>query len=284
MNKMINYEQTALLQLRTGHDYEAFGFDDAYFNQLASFMGLDAETLDWEAFLSDHFNLLYGYLQSVALEENQTSITAENKALEKIRKLAGDLTEKLQDIHSVGSAGARLFDEINRFPASSDDPENRNIRMLLGDPAFAPFEEIVIFLNQLQVGLERAKIKQPKPHDQRPPSADVQANYRSHRERILRDFANATDTPSETYQKRQADYNLRTNHALMSFTELFEDMWHEYSPLPFTEGKYEPDAHQHISATVDAAQHILGKLGSPDLRSLIEKKVREVREDRYKSE
>lgn len=78
-----------------------------------------------------------------------------------------------------------------------------------------------------------------------------------------------------------AEYSLDPNFALACFVEIFEELWNGFSKLPFTEGKYEPDARQNISQTVDAAEFCLRKYGAAYPRSLIENKIREVRELRY---
>ena len=271
------------LKMRCGKTYEEFDFDEAYFQELYALMGISDSDVDLDTFAVDHFNLLFGYLQALQHETRQVSITAENKELEKVRKLARDLAEKLGALHSFGFAGKRLFSEIEAFPPNTEDTETPNIRMLLEDPNMNPFGGIIAFLDQLQIGLERAKIKQPKPSEKLTPNIVDQSFDSANKEQFLRNFANSNIEGDryENYRKRQAEYSLRKNHALTCFAEIFEEMWFRFSDLPFTEGRYEPDARQSISRTVDAAEHSLRKFGASYPRSLIEKKVREVRERRY---
>lgn len=87
--------------------------------------------------------------------------------------------------------------------------------------------------------------------------------------------------PEEDYQKQLRENQLPPKIVLFQFIELFEEFWHKYSVLDFTEGRYEVIVHQHISATVDAAEHCLKRYGAEYPRSLVENKVREVREERY---
>ena len=172
---------------------------------------------------------------------------------------------------------------IDAFPDTRDDPKNFNIRTLLGYRELRQFEGIVGVLNQLQVAVERTKIQQPAPPKKSKPEGGIMISGKSYREAVIENYAHKTmeDSLELHYKEQRKIYGLRRNHALTRFVEGFEDLWASHSPLQFTEGKYEPDARQHISNTVDAAELILKQFCVPCLRSLIENKVREVREATY---
>lgn len=273
--------KSSILKLRTGRDYDAFGFDDEYFHGLMSHMGISPETLDFPAFEHAHFELLFAFLRAEKIEKNSVSIEVENKAVTKVQKLAGDLADALIALEQTGQAGLRLHRELLASKGGAFECEGVKIANLLGHAQYQPFDTLTDILFDIRVGLELTKISKPKAL--KPPVSEGHTVV--DRDRIVRIVASAGSAvdPIERYKLGREAHSLPPNFAVLTFVEAFEDMWHQFCDLPFTEAKYEPDARQTISQTVDAAEHCLQKFGAKFPRSLIATKVRTVREERYEA-
>lgn len=272
----------AYLKLRTGRDYESFGFDSEYFQTLLDHMGADQSSLDARQFVSDHFNLLSGYLQAEQHYENRITIEDENKELARIQDQARQLAVTLESLAGYGRAGQRLHQELATLDLHAFRHEETTIAKMLGHFHYRPFGGLSSLLHDLQIGLERAKIAKPGQKDSPKLTGDPQKDEKAQADHTIRHFAGMgpEGASAENYQARHRANKLPTQTPLATFLLLFREIWDTYSPLPFTEGRYEIDAHQTISRTVDAARHCLDRFGAPHSQSLVASKMREVREER----
>ncbi len=277
------FHQVEFLKRRSGRDYEDFGFDDEYFGELLALMGADPGATDRGALELAHFSALSGFLQAERVERRWTSIGDESEALSKVQTLAQTLSAALTELQFKGQAGKRLHTEISAIKNVQFNHNGTTLSDLLGESEFEPFGGVADLLFDLQVGLERAKIQKPKPLEALRLQGDLATQRQQNDTYWVRRIAakDIEEAPEERYRRLTRDHALTPNPALVVFVSEFEEMWHAFASVPFTEGRYEKDARQNISRTVDAAELFLRKIGATYPRSLITRKVREVREVRY---
>lgn len=283
MHREIVHCHPSQLKMLTGKDYESYGFDREYFHVLLDHMGLDGEIYNFDDFEAAHFETLSTFLQCQQKVEKWSSITVENKALKKVAQSAANLTLALEELHSETLAGLRLHGEIKSDEKGFFQLGGHKLADLLGHREIEPFIGLVQILYDLRKNIERAKIKKKRDLSL-PKLPDDKANFkefmRSHS--IKKDaFVSSERTEAERYREHVQNHALPVNFALVEFLGAFEEMWHQFSPLRFTEGKHEPDAKQHISRAVDAAEHCLRKFNADYPRSIVENKLRSIREQRY---
>ncbi|WP_372574158.1 hypothetical protein [Ruegeria jejuensis] len=272
----------AILKMRCGVDYDGYGFGDAYFRELLSHMGLEADQIDAARFAQEHFNLLFGFLQAKQKEANAATIEDENRALAKVQKAVQKLARELQSLATVGDASVRLYAELENPTGAVFSHKGTTIANALGDPMIDPFRGLNGLLSDLRVGLERAKIQKPKSLEPPRFSGDLKQYEAEKSEYWLQANAQQSeiDNSEERYRERVRQHGQPTNSPLITFVMVFQEIWEDCSDLPFTEGRYEADLAdtKYISRTVDAAEHCLIKFGEAYPRSLIVRKIREVRE------
>lgn len=277
------FENTVALKPLTGKDYREFGFDDAYFHTLLDFMRIDPDKLDWTRFLIGHRNVLIGFFEAQRNQETWVSIDTENKALAHVQSLALNLSNALEALADTGQAAQRVVTEFQPTDVCSFRHGNVTLAGLLSNPEYKPFRQISNLLFDLRVGLERAKIQKPTELAEPAPTGDAKNDAKRQDALKVKDAALATmvEGQKDRFNRLVEGNSLPRNFAVLAFISRFEELWNEFSDLPFTEGRYEPDARGTISRVVDAAEHCLRKLGATNTRSLIVKKVREIREEMY---
>jgi hypothetical protein len=283
MTKAVNYEQAGFFKLHTGLDYDEFGFDEKYFDDLLSHMGVNADQVDWDTFISKHLSALTAYFQARKEEKNWISIDTENKALSRVQSIANNLSDALDELETIGQAGKRLHSEILANEKTAFKHDKTTLANLLGHPDYKRFDGITDLMFDISVGLERAKIRKPKKLSSPRFKGDPKKWQKLQSQYIVKVVAaiNSGENLGDQNRTSTQEHALPANYALLSFVWHFEELWHEFTALQFTEGKHEPDARQHISRTVDAAEFSLRKFGTNYPRSLIERKVRQVREVKY---
>lgn len=163
MTIMTAEECSAFLYLQTGHRYEDFGFDAAYFGALRSWMHVEADGVDHAAFEFAHFEVLSAYLQAAARDAQWMSIEQENAALAKTQKIAAALLSELFSLNVKGSTAARVRHEILTNEMTSFECDGVTLASIEGDEQALPFTAMNTLLLDLQVALERAKIQKPRP-------------------------------------------------------------------------------------------------------------------------
>lgn len=260
---------------RYGYDLDDFPFDDAYLNRLLGFLGRDRQSVDLHRFASDHFNLLYGYIQSRKIESEYPSITQETKALSKAQDAAWELAKALKAVRVTGEAGKRFIEDSAALPDPYFSMNGLGLSDLLTGPPHSPHQPLRKLLFDLRVALQRAKIE--KPREFRPTYDGSDNSARSRDDRMVRQAAH-DDDPEGRYRTRLAAHGLLSNQALGNFAAQLWDIWPKYSDRPFTEGRYEGKGIGNNSATLDFAETCLTAFGAKYRRSLIAAKLRQARE------
>lgn len=263
-------------------NYDEFGFDAAYFETLANLMGVTAD-VSLENLEVDHFELVSVYFQSKRFEETAVSIEDENKALQKTQDHITALMIALNDLGFKGEIEGRIFKELISGHGSSFEHNGLRLSDLAGPQGPFLFENVVGLLFDLQLALEHSKIRRFKedPVVESTLLTNIKAKTRA--ENLKRNVAAAAlasqdEDPKERYQRLSKEYGKPRELPLLRFLEEFSVFWLKYSPLPFSEGRYEPDARQYISRTVDTAQFCLKQMNADYPFNTVAKQLRAVRE------
>ncbi|MDQ1850764.1 hypothetical protein Q9299_20885 [Gemmobacter fulvus] len=260
---------------RYGYDLDAFPFDDAYLDRLLRLMGRDRTGIDLHDFTQDHFNLLYGFVQGEAREAAFPSVEEETKTLTRAQDAAWKLLEALNTVRLTGAAGQRLKAEAEALPDRRFERNGVTVADLFAGPDFDPQSPLRALLFDLRVALQRAKIE--KPRDLPAPFDGTDTSAKEQADRWIRLVAR-DDDPEQRYRDRHAEHGHSANFGLTVFAWRLWDMWQKYSDLPFTEGRYESAQVNYNSPTVDFAETCLKAFGAKYPRSLIAKRLRQVRE------
>lgn len=260
---------------RYGYDLDAFPFDDAYLDTLLAMLGRSRETVDLDSFALDHFNLLFTYSQAKKIEDALPKIEHETKALANAQDLARKLATALGEIQRTGEAGARLVEDAQALPRQHFRLGDVALTDFASGPPHAPFQPLRALLRDLQTALQRAKIEKPRPAI---PPLNVPASDQKARDDAWTRFDAHSHDLDARYQTRQAQHGRTRNSALTAFALELWQFWPKYSDRPFTEGRYEGAIRSNNSNTLDFAQTCLKAFGADYARSLIAKKLRDVRE------
>lgn len=279
MSYAIEYGRAAFFKLHTGKDYYELGFDEPYFLTLLDHMGSSPDQIDIAAFVQAHMELATSYFEAKQVEDRWPSVDAENMALARVQKMAKELSDALHGLESNGQAGQRLHAELAANEQVAFDQAGVTLADLLGDPGHRPFEGVTDLLYDLQIGLERTKIRKPRAHTAPAIGDNPKAWDKKQAAHVMTVMAahSHQDDQADRYRSQVEDHALPANFAVHAFAEGFEGFWGTFSPLAFTEGRYEPDARQRISRTVDAADHCLKAYGETCPRSLAERAIQKVR-------
>lgn len=270
------------LQKYAGQNYDDFGFDTAYFFELIKLMGTpeNANLNDLEV---DHFKIVSAYFQLLKLEERSISIEQENKALQKAQDHITALRLSLNELKFLGGADTRFFNELSSGTGSAFELNGVRLSDFAGtDKAFV-FDEVTSLLYDLQLALEHSKIRRFKAPPKIESTLLIRMTAESPEEFVRRDIASAAlesqeEDPKTRYQQLSKEYGKPRQQPLLGFLLELESLWSKYSPLPFSEGRYEPQARQYISRTVDTAQFCLQKMKRDYPYNTVAKKIRAVRE------
>lgn len=261
--------------VRYGYDLDRLPFDDTYLDALLGLLGRRRETVDLDRFATDHFNLLFTYVQAKKIEDGLPTIEQETKALTKAQELARKLVIALGEVRRTGEAGQRLLDDAQTLPRQSFQMGEIGLADFTTGPPDAPFQPLNALLFDLQTALQRAKIEKPRANI--PPMNISPLDHRARDDAWTRLAAQSPDTEAR-YLARLAQHGRTANSALTCFALQLWQFWPKYSERAFTEGRYEGAIRSNNSNTLDFAQTCLKAFGAKYTRSLIAKKLRDVRE------
>lgn len=260
---------------RYGYELDNFPFDDAYLDALLALLGRSRETVDLDSFALDHFNLLFTFVQAKKIEDGLPTIEQETKALAKAQDLARKLSSALSEIQRTGEAGQRLVEDAQALPRQHFRLGDIALADFASGPPHAPFQPLRALLYDLQTALQRAKLEKPRPSV---PPLNVPASNQKARDDAWTRFDAFSPDLDARYQARLAQHGRTANSALTAFALELWQFWPKYSDRPFTEGRYEGAIRTNNSNTLDFAETCLKAFGAKYARSLIAKKLRDVRE------
>jgi hypothetical protein len=260
---------------RYGYDLDDFPFDNAYLDALLARLGKSRETVDLGSFAVGHFNLLFIYIQAKKIEDGLPTIEQETKALAKAQDLARKLAMALGEIQRTGEAGQRLVEDAQALPRTHFSLGDVALADFANGPPYEPFQPMRALLHDLQTALQRAKIEKPRPAIA---PLNVPASDQHARDDAWTRFDAFTPDLEARYQARLLQHGRTANSALTAFALELWQFWQKYSDRPFTEGRYEGAIRTNNSNTLDLAETCLKAFGAKYARSLIAKKLRDIRE------
>jgi hypothetical protein len=266
-----------------GRDYDELGFDRAFFETLADWVGCSKDENTIVALREEHYFAVQLYFKQKATHEAQVERAKEEKALEHLKRCVAALSFALDDLEESGLALPKLLHSVDTHPAHLGNPDTYPLTGLFGHARYRPFDGIEDILMHLSVAAERAIARKPEDLPKGPTIPNAEISREEIRERITRHLASKShgSNPEETYKELKRDWRTPKDFPLAVFTKQFQILWERFSPHLFTGGHNYGGPTSFNSNPVLAIEYCLKVQRTPHTRSSIGNAIQKIRTGVY---
>lgn len=255
-------------------------FSEAYFQEIADWMGVDPDPEQCRELQKGHLVAFDRFWHALYTRQTARTLKEENALLERVESEARRLLNSLLTVSHFGEAQPNLIEQISTNPTAYTGPQGQTLSSLLDRQSRVnKLRTLHELLSDLAASANRAQIRTPKPGHY---ALEIPDNF----EEIDLDAiekavlskplgaSNEYDADMQIWSARVAARKQEREHELVAFLRSLKEIWSTLSPHAFTQGKYYERIGHEPARLVQVVRLFLNQLGYPAPTSQIANAIR----------